>query len=284
MRHTSLNRRQFLGIAAASGCVLNSFGGSLAPGADVVIDAHVHLEHSGRYADPAALVQLADEAGIDVLCCSAVAASAYDMRRGNQQMVDAVRRYPNRIIGFVNIPSADLGRAVLDEIEERALRDGFRGLGEIKTPVSLYEGFVPAVSRSWLAVFRKAAALKLPMLLHQRPEVVRRIAEQVPEGTVIMAHMGNGDLEGNWRLAIEVAERCPNVYLETCGSTVDLGYIEAACAAVGAERVIFGTDLPLLDPHVQLAKIAGARIDEQARKRILGKNMARLLRLTERAV
>ena len=50
-----------------------------------------------------------------------------------------------------------------------------------------------------------------------------------------------------------------------------------AVAALGADRVLFGTDLPILDPAAQLAKVTGARLDAAARQRILGENIAALL-------
>jgi predicted TIM-barrel fold metal-dependent hydrolase len=45
---------------------------------------------------------------------------------------------------------------------------------------------------------------------------------------------------------------------------------------VGPERVLFGTDLPLLDPCASLYKVYDADIDEDARELILGGNMSRL--------
>ena len=47
-------------------------------------------------------------------------------------------------------------------------------------------------------------------------------------------------------------------------------------AAVGAERVLFGTDMPLLDPCASLYKVYDAAIGDEARALILGGNMARL--------
>ena len=48
---------------------------------------------------------------------------------------------------------------------------------------------------------------------------------------------------------------------------------------LGPKKILFGTDMPLLDPHTQLAKVTGAQIDADAKARILGGNMAELLGL-----
>ena len=42
--------------------------------------------------------------------------------------------------------------------------------------------------------------------------------------------------------------------------------IEYAVAELGAEKILFGTDMPLLDPHVQAAKVRG-RGDQRQRQR-----------------
>ena len=286
MDATKPNRRNFLKAAAGTATAaywLQSGAASAqssSPGVKkpLIIDAHAHLDSRGKYGDPAGIVELADEAGIDIVCLSPVTAF-YDMKIGNQQAVDAARRFPKRIIAYANFPTADLGPEVLEEIEARVTRDGVKGLGEVINRATNAGVYPPTTTPNWVAVFKKAAALRIPILTHQRPADAEAIATMVPEATILMAHMGNGDSEGNWRRAIVAAQRCPNLYLETCSSTVDYGYIEAAVEALGPERLVFGTDMPLLDPHVQVAKITGAKISAEAKQLILGGNMARLLGL-----
>ncbi len=58
--------------------------------------------------------------------------------------------------------------------------------------------------------------------------------------------------------------------------------LELAIEAIGAERILFGTDTPLLDPHAQLARVIGADLTDSDRALILGENLARLLGLGER--
>jgi uncharacterized protein len=245
----------------------------------IVIDAHVHIFSIGQYADPGSLINLANQAGIDILCCSSFASIKYGMVEGNEQVRAAMERYPARIFGYANVPSADLGAEAVDEIETRLADDGFRGLGEIITYT--YGDQAEATSENWLELYRQAVRHRVPILAHQKTAALEFIAQAVPDAVILMAHMGNGDREGDWREAIRAARRHSNLYLETCSSTVDVGLIETAVETVGPERVVFGSDLPLLNPHVQLAKVTGARIDDDAKRMILGGNMARILGLTE---
>jgi predicted TIM-barrel fold metal-dependent hydrolase len=45
----------------------------------------------------------------------------------------------------------------------------------------------------------------------------------------------------------------------------------------GADRVLFGSDMPLMDPRPQIGKIITADISDEAKQLILGDNARRLL-------
>jgi predicted TIM-barrel fold metal-dependent hydrolase len=53
--------------------------------------------------------------------------------------------------------------------------------------------------------------------------------------------------------------------------------IERFVREVGADRVLFGSDTPLLEPAAQLGRIAYAKIPEADKVKILGLNTKRLL-------
>ena len=75
---------------------------------------------------------------------------------------------------------------------------------------------------------------------------------------------GQPDALGDWHRAIAVAEKHENLLLDTASSQIDNGMLELAVARLGPERIIFGTDMPLLDPFTQLAKVQGAEITDEA--------------------
>jgi hypothetical protein len=84
----------------------------------MVIDAHAHLGVLHRFrADTERLIALADRAGIAKLVCSHLTAILYDMREGNRELTLAMRRYPERLSGYVAISSARYGQEALDELE-----------------------------------------------------------------------------------------------------------------------------------------------------------------------
>ena len=89
----------------------------------------------------------------------------------------------------------------------------------------------------------------------------------------------SGNVEPYRSQAIQAARTCPNVYLETCSSYRSPGVIEELVQKAGAERVLFGSDTPLMDPRSQIGKIITAAISDGAKRRILGENACRLLGL-----
>ena len=48
---------------------------------------------------------------------------------------------------------------------------------------------------------------------------------------------------------------------------------------LGPEKILFGTDMPALDPWVQRAKVEGAEISDDAKRLIMGGNIQRILGL-----
>ena len=80
-----------------------------------------------------------------------------------------------------------------------------------------------------------------------------------------------------WNLneAILVAQRNPNIYLETSGS--QLIDVKLAYRAVGAGQLVMGTDWPGNDFDLERAKIARAIPSAGDRELVEGTNLARLL-------
>ena len=243
----------------------------------MIIDSHVHIG-SSQYlhvsADGDFLVRLADELGFDRIFCTDLTALFYDHAEGNRVLAREMKRHPDRIIGYVTLTSHRYGREAVNEVRRGYEVHGMRGLKTYSYPEA------PVTEQDMIPILEITAELRMPVLCHATPDECQAMARRVPESTILMAHMGGHPwAKGNWHRAIEAAETCPNLHLDTATSQIDAGMIEAAVARVGVERVIFGTDMPLLDPWTQLGKIRHAEISKEAKSLILGGNMARLLGL-----
>jgi predicted TIM-barrel fold metal-dependent hydrolase len=67
------------------------------------------------------------------------------------------------------------------------------------------------------------------------------------------------------------------VAVDLAGSDPTAGLTEMAVRELGAERVIYGSDVAGRSFASQLAKVQGADIPEEAKRLILGGNLKRLL-------
>ena len=245
----------------------------------MIIDSHVHIGKSQFLHIDAGgdfLVRMADVVGFDRLFVTDLTALFYDHAEGNRLLVRAMKKHPKRILGYVTVSSHRHGRAAVDEIRRGREVHRMRGIKMYSYPEA------PVTERGMVPILETAAELKMPLLVHATPDECATMAERVPGATILMAHSGGHPwAKGNWHRAIEVAEEHAGVLLDTATSQIDAGMIEAMVARVGAERVVFGSDMPLLDPWTQLAKVTQADISADAKQMILGGNMARLLNLAE---
>ena len=244
----------------------------------MIIDGHVHIGTTVFFhmkADGDLLVRLADEAGFDRIFVTHLNALFYDMRQGNDELASEIARHPDRLIGYVSVPTPRLGTRAIEEIKRCHEQYGFRGLKIYSHPEA------PITEPATWPLLETAAEFGMTILAHTTPAECDELMTHVPQARLVMAHMGGHPYAfGDWHRAVAVAKKHDNLLLDTASSMIDNGMIEHAVSELGAEKILFGTDMPLLDPHVQLAKIRGADIDEEAKAKILGGNLAALLDLS----
>ncbi len=103
-----------------------------------------------------------------------------------------------------------------------------------------------------------------------------KVAQKYPEAVIIHAHIGGG---GDWKWSLRAMAECSNIFTDTSGSVHDTGIIEQTYKAMGAERILFGTDGSF---GSSLGKITGADIPYEAKVEIL--NNTRFSRYLERGM
>jgi uncharacterized protein len=116
----------------------------------------------------------------------------------------------------------------------------------------------------------------LPVLIHcghpifTLPWSIEELAVNFPEAKIVLGHMGHGNvvyINGS----IDVAERNPNVYLETSGMPMHTK-IKEAVRRVGPERVLYGSDAPFHHPEVEILKVRLSGLEPELVDRVLGAN------------
>ena len=142
-------------------------------------------------------------------------------------------------------------------------------------------------------VFRRAVELKAVMYLHtwlkiggdppwpgggnlpqeSRPQDVVAVASRYPEAPFICGHTG-----GDWELGVRAVRSARNVLVEIGGGYPAQGQVEMAIRELGAERVIFGSDVSGRGFASQLAKVHGAAISDREKELIFSGNLHRIMR------
>jgi hypothetical protein len=107
------------------------------------------------------------------------------------------------------------------------------------------------------------------------------VAKSRPDILWIMGHSGGpyGSIP-----AVELAREIPNIFLDIALSMCPARQIEFFVKELGAERVLFGTDNPFIDPRPQIGRVGLARITHQDRVNIFGANARRYIRFDESAL
>jgi|ERR1051325_759680 predicted TIM-barrel fold metal-dependent hydrolase len=250
----------------------------------IIWDAHCHLSGvPGRTPDERMeqLIGFADRMGIERICVFMGMNWSYDpspddLRRQNDEVLAALKRWHHRAFGFVYLNPNHLG-ASLAELE-RCVRDG--PMVGVKLWVARHCN-TPELD----PIIKRAAELKALILQHtylkaagnlpgeSTPMELAELARRHPTVPLICGHTG-----ADWEIGIRAIRGCKNVSVELSGSDPTAGLTEMAVRELGAERVLFGSDAGGRSFASQLGKVLGAEISESARRLILSENLKRLLR------
>ncbi len=237
-----------------------------------IIDVHCHIGIDQRFLLSASEEEVLDAMnryGIAKAFISAISSLLYDFKAGNRHVGRVVSRHPDRFVGLAIINPL-YGEEALEEFRFCIEKLGLRGL-KLHPEYSGVEASHPIVE----PLLEEARRLRVPVMIHSYDGGVDAcaVAEKFEDLVIVMYHMGGL----MWREGVERACRHHNVYLEISSSVVDAGMIEYAVEKVGADRVLFGSDMPYQDPAVSLGKVLGAEISEEEMELILFKNAQRVL-------
>lgn len=220
---------------------------------------------------PEAILSQMDECGVD----RAVIMTYTDLpglNPGAMEYIEGVlQRFPDRFYGYIRLhpwfaESADLLR--------QAHARGFKGVKFHPVSTLAHPGD-PAT----IKLMRMAGELGMPVLFHcgdepmTTPWEIAAGIRECPDTAVILGHMG-----GYFHVddAIDVAEKYPNVYLDTSAMPYPPKIAEAV-ERLGPRRILYASDGPGCVVKLELFKVEQAVTQPDARADILGGNILRLL-------
>lgn len=212
--------------------------------------------------------------------------NADTFQRNNDYIMEAVERYPGRLLGF---GCFDAGHPMAAAETERCLDANLAGIGEL----AFYHSGPDEQALAKLAPIMDICRDKhVPVMIHtnepvghvypgKSPNTLHQIYNMVKRfagNRIILAHWGGG-LFFYGLLKKEVKDALTNVFFDTAASPFlyDPAIYRVARLIVGLDRILFGSDYPLLPPDryiedMQRAGLTAAEIDA-----ICGGNANRLL-------
>ena len=209
-------------------------------------------------------------------------------KQGNDYVLESVARFPNRFVGFITLPW-NSSNEVLKEFE-RGIASGAKGVGEL----AFYHQ--PLRQNIFQQVDPLAQTLEqknLPLLLHINEPIGHNYPGKVdidfkalqhfivshPKLTIILAHWGGGFFF--FELMPEIKKITENVFYDTAASSLLYHHrvYEVALKIVGEERILFGSDFPLLTPKKYFKEMGMTITSEEVLKKIKGENARRLFGL-----
>lgn len=243
-----------------------------------VIDFHGHVGRWDKWVnnyDQKLMLHAMDSAGIDISC---LFNTFYpDGTSGNDRAAEFIAKHPDRFIGYA-VVSPEMPERMVPELTRAIDELKFRAI-KVYPPYTTCEIYKPP----WFPIYKFANERKLAILFHSGVEwqnhtrYLAKIAPDYPDAIFVAGHSGNvADERAD---AIAGAQAHPNIYLETCSTFRTPGVIEQLVNEAGADRVLYGSDIPVMDPRAQIGKIITAEISDEAKCQVLGGNACRLLGL-----
>jgi uncharacterized protein len=243
-----------------------------------IIDFHGHVgewDIFDMHDDADKIIHAMDAGGIDRSCLFNIFHP--DGTTGNDQTAAFVSQHPDRFIGFAYVSPL---------MPERMVAELERAIDVLNfSAIKIYPPYVPWPMDEpvWDPIYQLANERGLAVITHTGseetcwPVLVGKVAARFPDANFVIGHSGNA--EPYRTQAIEAAQQYENVYLETCSTFREPGVVERLVNEAGADRVLFGSDVPLMDPRTQLGKIITADITDDQKRLVLGANARRLLKL-----
>ena len=212
-------------------------------------------------------------------------------KQHNDYISEAVARYPQRFIGLGCFdPFSD---GALEEARRCLQKAGLSGIGEL----AFYQNGIdnPALSRL-KPVMEICQGLDLPVMIHTNEPIghsypgkttntlaqIYQLIQTFPQNKIILAHWGGG-LFFFSLLKKEVKASLKNIYFDTAASPYlyDVEVYRWAIELVGHEKILFGSDFPLLPPTRYFDEMNTAGLSEEEMAQICGMNAATLFNIAD---
>ena len=236
---------------------------------EIVIDAHMHIDFYNKFFMPSpdtpSIIANAKRLGIRKLYGSSLLAIRNDAIAGNANVIQTHKSHPGMFEPYLvvkpNYPEETISIIELANkysINQFKLHDDGNGY--------------PYDHKNYFPLYEHCNEHRSVILFHTYGNMhinpIRNIAAQFRSIKILLAHSGIVDESSYY----DAAREHENIHLETCNSLAWYGLIERMVDRVGADRILWGTDMPFMSPDQQIGRVLFARISDEDKRKILGQN------------
>lgn len=206
----------------------------------------------------------------------------------NDYLLSSSKKYNNKLVAFNSITLSDIDFDI--EETERCFFAGARGVGEI----AKYDfGYSEDTYKYLNSIANFCRNNKYFILIHQNECIGHQYAGKIfsckkhlynfllknNDLNIVLAHWGGGLIF--FELMPEIERACKNVFYDTAASPYlyDKRIYKIALEIVKAEKILFGSDYPLIKQSRYINEIFEIGLKEEDIKKILGENARKLLNL-----
>lgn len=205
----------------------------------------------------------------------------------NDYVADAIKRYSNKLIGYMVLdPTSDKMEKEID----RCMYLGLKGVGEL---FPYGQEFDITDTKQMSSLCNYCIERDLPVMIHTNEAVghyysgktnttaveASIFAQNYPDLKIILAHWGGGLLF--YELMPEIRRQNKNVYYDTAASPFlyDKKIYKVAKDIGILDKVLFGSDYPLIPMKRYLKEIAISGLNDMEQALVCGENAKDLLKL-----
>ena len=251
--------------------------------------AELYADPKARMATSDDLVEAMDTDGVDISIVMGIGWSDPGLaREANDYVIESVRNQPGKLIGFASV-NPGWGTVAAAEVD-RCARAGLRGVGELHPDTQSFDLGDPTTMAPLIETVQERSLI---VTTHSsepvghayagkgktRPEMLWRFIQSFPEAKIVCAHWGGG--LPFYSLMPEVRDGLANVYFDTAASPFLYmpSVFETVAGLVGADKILLGSDFPLLRAKRLLAQLDESGLSSTDAEAVKGENAARLLGL-----
>ena len=213
--------------------------------------------------------------------------TTYASKSNNPSVIEFVRQYPDRFIGFAGLDPHKGMRAV------RELRLAVEEQGLKGAAIDPYLAQIYVNDAKYYPIYAKCCELDIPVVIttgpatlvpnavidHVAPRYIDFVARDFPELKIVVSHGGYPWVNE----MIIVAQRNQNVYLELSEYEffpMSEAYVQAVNTII-SDKVLYASAHPFVDFKAALENYAKLPLKPEVREKVMYKNAARLLGLAE---